>query len=367
MKLSSKKSNIGTSRPANKNITKYRWSKKDQILFFERLELYISSGLSLDKSLQISAEGSSSKQREILIKICDYVQGGNTFAHALSLHTKISPTIVGLLEHGERSAGLNRSIDYCKQLLEREEELKKKCISAMIYPIVIGFFALVLTIGLVKGVMPQIIPMLKSLHIKLPLLTIVVMNISNFINAYFVHIIIVTILSIAIFYYINSKSKRIRDLVQNSAVRIPLLGYTIYTYYLSIFLRSLGSMIESGLTLEQAYNYCLGTIDFQPLHKQFSKYGKIVKEGIMFAVFLANIRTLPKFVAPLISAGERTASLGNSLVRCAIILDRDIENFLKRITSLIEPLMMIFIGSIIGSIALSIIMPIYDISKNLQH
>ena len=140
----------------------HRWSRKDLILLLERLELYISSGLALNKALLLAAQGISKKQAIALTRMREAVESGASLSAALVKSMRISPTIISLISHGESGGELGKVLGQARALLEREDELIKKCMSAMTYPLVIGLFAVGLSIGLMRGIMPQIIPMLNG-------------------------------------------------------------------------------------------------------------------------------------------------------------------------------------------------------------
>ncbi|MEK7609540.1 MAG: type II secretion system F family protein [Patescibacteria group bacterium] len=345
-----------------------KWKRRDLILLLERLELYISSGLTIDKALEILGQGISERQATSLAKVRANVVAGSPLSKSFATHLNLSRTLVGLIEHGESSGELARTIQTAKTLLEREEELSKKCLSALAYPVIIGIFSLILTIGLVRGVMPQIIPMLKSLHVQLPLLTRVVMFVSENLLSYGLYIFlgIITIFITTSFTY--KKSSLFKGFCHNFLAHIPILGQLFYSYYLSLFLQSCGSLVESGLRIGYSYSNTTATVSFIPLSKLLNTQIVNIHRGIPLGSLMANkSNKIPRYISPLLLAGESSGTLGKSLIRVASILDRDIEHSLKRMTSLIEPVMMAGMGCVVGAIALSIMMPIYDISRVLQH
>lgn len=338
------------------------------MLFLERLELYISSGLTLNQALIVSKEGINKRYKIALDQIYSEVNQGRRLAIAMSAHIKISRTILGLIDNGESSGNLAQSILSALTLLEKQEELKKKCLSAMTYPVVIGIFAILLTLGLVKGVMPQIIPMLKSLHVALPLLTRIVIFCSENIISYWLYFLISIIFTLGVFLYLYRTKNKFRYYFQVCLIKIPLIGNLISLYFLSVFLRSFGSLVENGISVSIAYDNSSQTLAFLPLHRSLHKNTANIQRGMKLGKIFASLsqKIMPSYVPPLISAGEASGSLGKSLLRSAHIIDRSLEHSLKKLTSLIEPIMMAGIGCMVGSIALSIMMPIYDISKVLQ-
>jgi type II secretory pathway component PulF len=343
-----------------------KWSRREVIIFLEKLELYVSSGMAIDKALRICTEGGNRKRLAAITNVLKTVESGGYLSHALEKHVGLSGTAAGLIEHGEIAGSLAASINSAKTMMEKEDELLKKCRGAMIYPVVIGIFAAALTIGLVRGVMPQIIPMLKSLHVSLPLLTRVVIFVSEGILKFGLYGAgIFAVLSVA-FILALKKSPKFRSVIHSILFRIPILGTLLHQYSLSVFLRSCGSLIDSGLSSSDSYGRSVRTISFLPLKKALHMNIEKVKRGVGFGEVTRNYRRMPEYIPALLSAGESSGTLGKSVLKCASILEQDIDHSLKKLTSLIEPVMMAGMGMVVGSIALSIMLPIYDISKVLQ-
>jgi type IV pilus assembly protein PilC len=351
----------------NMKLRRIYWNKRGLIILFERLDLYVSSGLTLTRSVELLEHGLDKKQREVMAEINESLKNGNRFADCLRDRVRLPESILSLIEHGEMSGRLSLALCEVKLLLEREDELLKKCISAMIYPLVIGIFALGLTLFLMRGIMPQIIPMLTSLHTPLPPLTIMVIFISNILMKYGMYICLFFVSIIIGFSFTVKKFHSVKSFIQGSTQKIPIIGTLYCNYFLSLFVRSLGSLINSGMSLPRAFSFSTRAISLLPLRRVCVREAPYIEQGQSLGIIFSRIPNLPVYIAPLILAGEVSGTLGKSLIRCSEIIDRDIENSLKKVTSLIEPLMMIGMGSIVGAISLSIMMPIYDISKVLQH
>jgi len=132
-------------------------------------------------------------------------------------------------------------------------------------------------------------------------------------------------------------------------------------------IRSLGSLVKGGLHITESYGQVCEKNPLLPIRKYFIEQKKRLSQGITITDIFSHVKHLPSHVVPLVRAGESSGTLGDSLIRSADIVDRDMEYSLKKLTALIEPLMMIGMGIVVGSIALSIMVPIYDVSKNLQH
>ncbi len=344
-----------------------RFRRRDLILLLERLEMYVSAGLPPTEALSVAGAASSQKQRAALEDVRASLEGGGSLSKNLRERLNAPVSVAGLIEHGEESGGLAKSLASARMILEREDALTKSCISSMAYPSVIAIFAIILTLGLMRGVMPQIIPLLKSLHVQLPLLTRIVIATSEGLTRYGLYALLVCTVVVPAFLYTYKKSAAAHFFCHAVVLRLPIVGHIIRQYTCALMMRSLGSLVESGAALADSYANVIGTMSVMPLRAAFDRQAVDISRGISLGSILAGIKHIPAYIAPLISAGESSGTLGVSLVRAADILDRDIEHALKRLTALVEPVMMAIMGCAVGAIALSIMMPIYDVSRALQH
>ena len=341
------------------------WNRRDSIFLLERLELYLSAGLRIDHAFTVMTEGTSPQKKQSLEAVRQTIERGGSVSVALGEYVRLPGTIVALIGHGELSGELPKSLQTARIIMERESELITKCLSAMAYPFIIALFAGLLTLGLLRGVMPQIIPMLKSLHVTLPLLTRIVIAISDGLLSYGLYIVVGLIISISAFMWAYRRHLFLRKIIHRILMRMPIIGKVIIAYHLSIFFRSVGALIETGVSIAVSYPQVCETVTLLPLKKIFQAHVFEIERGISLGIVLKH-SYIPDYVPQLVLAGERSGTLGMSLGRVAALFDRDIEHTLKRITALIEPVMMIGVGCMVGAIALSIMMPIYDISKVLQ-
>ncbi len=346
-------------------INRRKWNRKETILFLERLEMYISAGLPINKVLPLLASSRDKNKNTIISNMAIEFEKGNPLSSCLSRYLGISKIISHMIEYGELSGKLNRSINLSIRLITKEDELFKKCLNALLYPVFIGSFSLILTLVLVQKVLSQIIPLINSLNVDLPVITRIVIVFSGVIKNYGLYIIIATIFIFIVARYAYTRSGSIKKLYQNLLIRIPILGTIIYNYHLSLFFQSCGSLIESGLTIFEAYSKSQNAVTFAPIKTLLVKYSQRIGEGMPLSRVFAD-KNNPIFLQSIISAGENSGSLGTSIIRAHQILDRDLDQFLKKFTVLIEPIMMIVMGLFVGTIAVSIMIPIYSISNTLQ-
>jgi len=344
-----------------------KWSRCSKALLLENLEMYISSGLNLHEAIQTVCSAFSKKETVCLKNIQIMIEQGQTLSRAFENNIDLSKALLGLIEHGESSGNLPQALKLARTIIEREDALIKSCMSALAYPVIIGIFACVLTIGLMRGVMPQIIPLLKSLHVQLPLITRIVMYSSENIGWFSLYTLILSTIIFPVGIFTYKKFFNFRLLCHKLIILTPIVGNLFRQYNLSLFTRSLGGLLFGGASLTYSYEQVSQKIFLLPIKIYLNKQYENISQGVSLSSALKKLDHIPNYAVPLVQAGEASGSLGQSLMRISDILDKDIENSLKRLTALIEPLMMIGIGIVIGGIALSIMMPIYDVSRALQH
>ena len=350
-----------------KNIwRKKRWSSARLITILEHLELYIAAGVSVDTAVGLAATQYQGQHRMAIQNIADAVRTGRRISDELAARLGLSEAASGLIGHGESSGRLVTSLGTARAMLERHEELRRSCLSALTYPSIIGVAACGLVIGLVRGVLPQIIPMLVNMHVPLPFLTRCVIWFSDVVQSYGLMILGASLVIGVAFITIYRTSVRVRTVVQVGMLRAPLVGSFLERYAISVFLRSCGSLIEAGVSSVDSYAASASTVAMLPVRSRLIGLKDEARRGIpLYAIF--GQAGFPPAVCGLTRAGEMSGHLGSALVRSADIMDRDMNHALKRMTSLIEPAMMIVMGVVVGAIALSIMMPIYDMSKNMPH
>lgn len=346
------------------------FSISDQIFFTQRLSLLLNSNTSLTESLNImSSMDTSKKHKEIynqIIKNC--LQGISLYKSIIQSKVKFDSFLITMIKNGEHSGTLALSLMQISKKLEKRNELKKKIIGTLVYPIFIFIVTICMSIFLVLYIFPKILPMLNSLNIKLPLLTIIVKNLYEYSISYgLITIIIIVLLMILIIYTINSFEK-IKYKVQYLLINAPIIGMYIKLNILSSLCDIGETFLSSGRSLSEFHNFAHDSLTNIAYKRAF----KIIHlESIQGISFSNSMKQFPKIFSivmiDMCSIGERTGDLALMLGHCARIFEQDLDIFFKKFSSLIEPLLMIFMGLIVGSIALSIILPIYEITNHLTH
>ncbi len=345
-----------------------KWSTKEKILFLDKLATYINARIRLEEAICLCGFGCRKSISSDVSYIKEEIIKGRSLAHVLQERINYSDSILNIIKTGEESGRLFDSLLVSFSILKKQDDLKKKILSAMTYPLLIGIFALLLILGLMSGVMPEIVPMLKSMNVVLPLMTKIVIFFSDFIVAY--GIIMVPILFILLFVYVFSYKRYVRFKYVNQLLlmNVPLVNIVLIKISLSLFFRTFGSMLSSDIKIKSACKTSLDSIGLLPVRKSYEIMPLLIDRGENISCLMKdNNIHIPEYVTGIIMAGEKSGTLGLSMVKISDILDLEVEYFMKRLTSIIEPVLMIFLGLFVAIVALSIVMPIYDLSKSLQH
>lgn len=344
-----------------------KWSKKDRLMFLDKLHTYLNAGLKLDEAVSLCAYGTNSKISGDISSIVSDLKEGMSLSSSVSNRVDYSNTVVNIIKTGEDSGKLTDTLSVAHSLMKKQDELIKKIISSMTYPILIGIFASVLVIGLVRGVIPEIVPMLHGMKVKLPIVTKVVILLSDILVDYGLWIVLFMFIFIFLLIWMYRHARPVRKWLHYILMYIPVAGSLILKISLSNFFRSVGSTLSSVVDVDIVCKSAVDSIGLIPLKNSFKNIPTAVAEGgnISVVIMNGNIK-IPEFVYGLISAGEKSGTLHISMLKVSDILDNEIEHSLKRLTSIIEPVLMIILGVFVSVVALSIVLPIYDMSKSLQ-
>ncbi len=341
----------------------------DQIFFAQRLSLLLNSGVSIVEALSMMKNIDSSLKRkriyEILIK---NVEEGMTLSKSIrNLKLSFDDLLVVLIKNGEEGGHLSSALSQAYVYLEKKNDIKKKIVSSLIYPGFIVIATIAMTLFLILYIFPKIIPLLSSLDIKLPLITRIVQNLYYFLISYGIYFgLSLIILFFGIRFLIN-KNQSIKFKFHKSIISVPYL----HTYIKIYMMTSVCGMGEMLLSSEKGLPEMLVFSRDSSKNIVYQKvFDEIYNESLQGISFSNSLRKYYKFFPQLLidmsALGERTGNLGHMLGHCSKIFEQDIETILKRFTSLIEPLLMVIMGLIVGSIALSIILPVYEITNHLS-
>jgi len=352
-----------------KNISFTRMTNKDLTFFVKRLSFLTKAGIPILESLHMIREQTEGKGYvRILDSVIYDVSNGQNLSTSLGKHKHLFGDFsINIISFGESTGILSENLEYLADELKKRQILRKKVIGAFIYPVVVTLATFGITGFLMIYLFPKIMPVFSSLHMTLPLSTRIVIFLSNFIRFNGYTLFIGIFLLITTFIILLRKSVKFHFYFDKFILKIPIIGNIIRSYNLANSTRTIGLLLKSGITISEALPIVEKTIGNLVYKREFYKLAETVDRGDKISSYLKKRRSLfPDVLSQIISVGERSGNLSNSLIYLSELYEAEVDDFTKNISSLIEPIMMIIMGILVGFIAISIITPIYSITQNLH-
>ncbi len=352
-----------------KNSTYSRMSTKDQTFFVKRLSFLIKAGIPVLDSLQMIKDQTKKKSyAKVLDKIIADVANGQNLSNSLAkFPSMFSEFSINIISFGESSGILSENLDYLADELKKKNALRKKVVGAFVYPIVVTVATFGITGFLMVYLFPKIMPVFQSLHMKLPVSTRIVIFLSNFIRFNSLYIFLGLALFISGFIYLMKKSLLFRYYFDKSILKIPAIGNIVRDYNLANSTRTIGLLLKGGVTVSEAIPIAEKTSSNLIYKQEFKRLTENANRGEKISVYLGSRPDLfPEILSQIVSVGERSGNLSNSLIYLSELYETQVDDFTKNLGNLIEPALMIFMGILVGFIAISIITPIYSITQNLH-
>lgn len=346
-----------------------RLSIKNQIFFIKRLSFLIKADIPIRDSLVMIREQTKHKgYAQILDKVIHDVSNGQNLSTSLAkFKDTFGDFAINIISFGEEGGILSENLEYVAEELQKRHNLRKKIISASVYPIIVTIVTLGITIFLITYLFPKIMPIFSSINMDLPLSTQLIISINSFISEWgLISLIILIVLIIASVTTIK-KSPKVHLYFDEFILKIPGVQKIIQDYNIANFTRTMGLLLKSGVAMNEALAIAGRTIPNLVYKKELHALAGVVNRGAKISTHLAKQKKLfPDVVTQIISVGEHGGNLPDSLMYLSEMYEAKLDDFTKNISNLVEPVLMIFMGILVGFIAISIITPIYNITQHLQ-
>ncbi|MDP7005728.1 MAG: type II secretion system F family protein [Phycisphaerales bacterium] len=338
-------------------------SKRNVLDFTTQLAVMIRAGISLRIAIDgISEHIENKKFKSILLSIKEDIEAGCTFSDAISKHPKLFPPLyINMVRASELSGSFGHMLDRIAKIIARQIETKKMIVGASIYPAVIGGLATCVTIFLLTFVLPRFAGVFAGKESILPWPTIFLMSLSAWMVLYWWTVPIGIFLS-AIGCIFGSKTERGGIILDVLKLRIPVVRKMLRALYITRSLQTLGELVNAGVPMLNSLEVTGNISGNRQYFKLWNGVREGVKEGSRINEVLNQTTLLPKPVVQMISAGEDSGKLGDVLEEISEYYDRVLRDAVKTFTSLLEPAMIVFMGGIVGFIAMAIILPIFKMS-----
>ena len=340
----------------------------DLVVFTRQLATMVDAGMAMVQSLQALAEQTPNKvMRDVIKDVCTRVEGGDSFSEALVKHPKVfNKLYYSMVTAGEKGGLLAEILARLATYLENTARLRKKVKSAMMYPVAVTIVAIGITIFLLVKVVPVFGDVYKGFGSKLPAPTQALINLSNFVQAYIVYILLAAgALGYGWFAYLKTKNGR--EVWDRNRIRLPIFGQIAHKICLARFTRTLASLVRSGVPILEVLEVVANTCGNVVMEKAVRTASNDIERGEGLANAMGKHPIFPSMVVRMMTAGEQTGKLEQMLERISDFLDEEIETTLSGLTSLIEPLLIVFLGVTVGGIAICMFLPIFKMSEIINN
>jgi type IV pilus assembly protein PilC len=350
-------------KPTNINIKIGTGIKKIEISRFTRqFATMIGAGLPMVQCLEIlSQQMDSAEFRKMINEIKESVQAGTTLSEALRKHKKVFDDLfVNMVEAGETGGALDTILVRLANYREKADALARKVKGALVYPIVVSVVAVGVTILMLKFIVPVFAKMFSNLGAALPEPTQIVMGISEFINDYFL-LLIGSLVGFIVAFKLITRSGKGRLYWDTFKLKVPGFGTLIRKSSVARFTRTLGTLLSSGVSILEALEITAKTAGNMVIQNAVRKSIISIAEGDTITGPLRESTVFPPMVIQMISVGEKTGGLDEMLGKIADFYDEEVDAAVSALTSLIEPVVIVVMGGLIGGILIAMYLPMFDI------
>jgi type IV pilus assembly protein PilC len=340
---------------------------RDILIFTRQFATMIDAGLPLVQCLDIlGSQTENPALRKVIFAIKGRVEAGSTFSDALKDHPKVFDELfVQLCAAGEVGGILDTILNRLAQYREKNEKLKRKVKGAMTYPTIVVLVAVAVTAMLLLKVTPTFEKMFADFGSALPGPTQIVVDMSNWLQNYILHLVgIVTasVVGFVLFY----KSTKGRELFDKGILFAPIVGDLVRKVAVARFTRTLGTMISSGVPILDALDVTAKTAGNKTIETGIMYVRMKISEGKNIAGPLADTKVFPSMVVQMIGVGEATGAMDQMLNKIADFYDDEVDTGVAGLTSLIEPIMMVFLGGVVGGFLIAMYLPIFSIAGAIK-
>lgn len=335
---------------------------KDIVVFTRQLATMIDAGLPLVQCLQILGDQTENKMlAKVVTQVRSDVESGSTFAEAIKKHPKVfNDLYVNMVAAGEAGGILDTILQRLAAYMEKFAKIKKQIKSAMIYPAII----LTVAVGVVALLMVVVVPMLANMFADmgqaLPLPTRIVIAISNFLKGWGGLAVAVSIISFIVGLVQWRKTQKGKKITDGIALKIPVAGTLIQKVSVAKFTRTLGTLVSSGVPILEGLLIVARTAGNKIVEEAILNTRQSVSEGKTLAEPLNKAKVFPPMVTQMIAVGEATGALDNMLGKIADFYDDEVDSAVAALTSMLEPMLMIFLGTTVGFVIVAMYMPIFQ-------
>ncbi|MEE2735010.1 MAG: type II secretion system F family protein [Verrucomicrobiota bacterium] len=351
-----------------------RIKPKILMIFTRQLATLIDSGLPLLRGLTVLGKQEPNPVlRGTINSLADSVQGGSTFSESLAQHPRIFDKLyVNMVKAGELGGVLEVVLTRLAEYQEKAHKLKNKIVAAMVYPVIVMFIAVAILTFLMLFIVPKFKEMFADMGgAELPTISKVVFGFSDFMMAINFIVpnavwILFSLFGVWVIFQFWGRTKGGRRILDTIKLRIPLFGEIQRKSAVSRFSRTLGTLVTSGVPILQALNITKETAGNVVISEAINKVHESVKEGESIVQPLQASKVFPSMVISMVDVGEETGQLPEMLLKIADVYDDEVDNAVTALTSVLEPIMIVFLALVVGAIVFALFLPLIKIIQQMQ-
>jgi len=343
-------------------------SLQDKMLFTRHMSIGIKAGMSLIAALELIRDQTKSKSLKLIInQLIDDVNGGMFLSESLSRYKNIFGSLfINIIKIGESSGTLAENLNYLTKELKKKHDLHSKVRGALIYPTVVLVATLGIAGSMIIFIFPKILPVFASLKVKLTFTTRALITISNALTQHGLVIGGIIVVAIIGFVFLI-KVKQVKHVIHHILLYLPVIKKMIIQVNIANFSRTFGLLLKSGVNITEAISITADTTTNLVYRHELKAAAAVLLKGEFLSSYLAkDPKLFPPIAVNMMKVGENTGNLTENLNYLSEYYEEQVGDFVKNLSSIIEPALMIVMGVIVGFIALSIITPIYSLTKGLQ-
>lgn len=344
---------------------KRRVTAKEITIFTRQLATMIKAGVPLVKSFDIVAEGLENESlKEVVIDIKNEIASGTPFSTALRKHPKhFDDLFCNLVKAGEQSGSLEEMFESISIYKEKTEKIKAKIKKALIYPTIVLVASFAITVLLLVEVVPQFQNMFENFGGKLPAFTQLVVNLSDFFQSYWFLMMLFVIGISYLFIHLKVNSKLFNQKLDLLLLKTPVFGKIIKNASIARYTRTLATTFKAGVNLVDGIEYAAGASGNYKYYLGAMKIKDDVTTGQQLHFAMQNSKLFPPMVTQMTAIGEESGSLENMLFKSATLFEDEVDNSIDNLTSIMEPMIMVVLGVIIGGLLIAMYLPIFSMGS----
>jgi type IV pilus assembly protein PilC len=344
-----------------------RVTNNDKMLLVNNLAVALKAGLTTDEALDINIEQTQSKKfKRILLSVKENIQDGKSISESFGLYPDVFTNVfLSIISAGEQSGKLEENLIHLGEQLEKEYDLQKKVQGALLYPVIILVATVFIAVGLSTFVLPKLLTLFNSFGEDLPLITKIILGLADGLRLYWPIIMGVGLISYFGYGYVV-KVKAVKNFIDKMFLKVPVAGMMWRNMYLSRIARSFGSLLSSGLSINECMRIIKASQSNIVYHDLITSMESSINRGGTIYNAMSKSKYIPILAAKMVDMGERTGNLENTFNYLADYYEKELYRLADNLATTIEPFMLILVGAGVGVVAIAIITPIYQLTGSLN-